>query len=160
MKFNYYLGEMKHPWFAINVLMNGRAPRREGNLELQVFASAWYVTLEQLWISILQVWWKLSLASWSLTFAVCTSMQCCFHSSYSLLFFSRGKYATVRRCRERSSGRQWAAKFLRKRRRAQELRAEALHEVAVLDAAAHCSRLVSLHQVFETNTEMVLVLEM
>nr|XP_033331576.1 death-associated protein kinase related-like [Megalopta genalis] len=74
--------------------------------------------------------------------------------------FARGKYAAVRRCRERSSGRQWAAKFLRKRRRAQELRAEALHEVAVLDAAANCSRLVSLHQVFETNTEMVLVLEL
>ncbi|XP_043252425.1 serine/threonine-protein kinase 17B-like [Colletes gigas] len=74
--------------------------------------------------------------------------------------FARGKYATVRRCRERSSGRQWAAKFLRKRRRAQELRAEALHEVAVLDAAANCSRLVSLHQVFETNNEMVLVLEL
>ncbi|XP_076221888.1 uncharacterized protein LOC116426899 isoform X2 [Nomia melanderi] len=71
-----------------------------------------------------------------------------------------GKYATVRRCRERSSGRQWAAKFLRKRRRAQELKAEALHEVAVLDAAANCSRLVSLHQVFETNNEMVLVLEL
>jgi serine/threonine kinase 17 len=67
----------------------------------------------------------------------------------------------VKKCRERSSGRQWAAKFLRKRRRAQGgLRAEALHEVAVLDAAAHCSRLVSLHQVFETNTEMVLVLEL
>ncbi|XP_043598151.1 serine/threonine-protein kinase 17B-like isoform X1 [Bombus pyrosoma] len=74
--------------------------------------------------------------------------------------FARGKYAAVRRCRERSSGRQWAAKFLRKRRRAQELRAEALHEVAVLDAAANCSRLVSLHEVFETNTEMVLVLEL
>ncbi|XP_015605477.1 serine/threonine-protein kinase 17B [Cephus cinctus] len=74
--------------------------------------------------------------------------------------FARGKYATVRRCRERASGRQWAAKFLRKRRRAQELRAEALHEVAVLDAAAHCPRLVKLHQVFETNTEMVLVLEL
>ncbi|XP_015116640.1 serine/threonine-protein kinase 17B-like [Diachasma alloeum] len=74
--------------------------------------------------------------------------------------FARGKYATVRRCRERSSGRQWAAKFLRKRRRAQELKAEALHEVAVLDAAAHCPQLVSLHQVFETNTEMVLVLEL
>ncbi|XP_051163775.1 serine/threonine-protein kinase 17A-like isoform X2 [Leptopilina boulardi] len=73
---------------------------------------------------------------------------------------SRGKYATVRRCRERSSGRQWAAKFLKKRRRAQEFRAEALHEVAVLDAAAHCPHLVSLHQVFETNNEMVLVLEL
>ncbi|CAL7950760.1 unnamed protein product [Xylocopa violacea] len=74
--------------------------------------------------------------------------------------FARGKYAAVRRCRERSSGRQWAAKFLRKRRRAQELKAEALHEVAVLDAAANCPRLVSLHQVFETSTEMVLVLEL
>ncbi|XP_048510054.1 serine/threonine-protein kinase 17A-like isoform X2 [Athalia rosae] len=73
---------------------------------------------------------------------------------------SGGKYATVKRCRERSSGRQWAAKFLKKRRRAQELRNEALHEVAVLDAAARCSRLVSLHQVFETKTEMVLVLEL
>ncbi|XP_046604377.1 serine/threonine-protein kinase 17B-like [Neodiprion virginianus] len=73
--------------------------------------------------------------------------------------FARGKYAAVKRCREKSSGRQWAAKFLKKRRRAQELRAEALHEVAVLDAAATCSRLVSLHQVFETKTEMVLVLE-
>lgn len=71
-----------------------------------------------------------------------------------------GKYAAVKRCRERASGRQWAAKFLKKRRRAQELRAEALHEVAVLDAAARCSRLVSLHQVFETKTEMVLVLEL
>lgn len=40
------------------------------------------------------------------------------------------------------------------------MRAEALHEVAVLDAAASCSRLVSLHEVFETNTEMVLVLEL
>lgn len=80
--------------------------------------------------------------------------------TYLNFFCYRGKYATVRRCRERSSGRQWAAKFLRKRRRAQELRAEALHEVAVLDAAAHCSQLVSLHQVFETNTEMVLVLEL
>lgn len=76
------------------------------------------------------------------------------------LFHYRGKYATVRRCRERSSGRQWAAKFLKKRRRAQELKAEALHEVAVLDAAAHCAQLVTLHQVFETNTEMVLVLEL
>ncbi|XP_044002206.1 death-associated protein kinase related-like [Aphidius gifuensis] len=74
--------------------------------------------------------------------------------------FARGKYATVRRCRERASGRQWAAKFLKKRRRAQELKAEALHEVAVLDAAAHCPQLVTLHQVFETNTEMVLVLEL
>ncbi|XP_034937580.1 serine/threonine-protein kinase 17B-like [Chelonus insularis] len=74
--------------------------------------------------------------------------------------FARGKYATVKRCRERSSGQHWAAKFLKKRRRAQELKAEALHEVAVLDAAAHCPQLVSLHQVFETNSEMVLVLEL
>lgn len=82
-----------------------------------------------------------------------------FKINWLILCYS-GKYATVRRCRERASGRQWAAKFLKKRRRAQELKAEALHEVAVLDAAAHCPQLVTLHQVFETNTEMVLVLEL
>jgi len=167
---------MKRPWFAINVLMNGRAPRRAAkaisSCALQVFASARFVTLEQLWISILQVWWKLFLAYVS-CIPLLLARQCnaifthvyiyiyiCDVIYIFSLFVCRGKYATVRRCRERSSGRQWAAKFLRKRRRAQELRVEALHEVAVLDAAAHCSRLVSLHQVFETNTEMVLVLEL
>lgn len=74
--------------------------------------------------------------------------------------FARGKYATVRRCRDRTSGRQYAAKFLRKRRRSTDLRPEILHEVAVLEACKNSPRIVKLHEVFESTHEMVLVLEL
>lgn len=74
--------------------------------------------------------------------------------------FARGKYAAVRRCKHRSSGQQFAAKFLRKRRRSADLRPEILHEVAVLDACASSSRIVRLHQVFESAHEMILLLEL
>ncbi|KAJ4431218.1 hypothetical protein ANN_19815, partial [Periplaneta americana] len=72
----------------------------------------------------------------------------------------RGKYAAVRRCKNRSSGQQFAAKFLRKRRRSADLRPEILHEVAVLEACSSSSRIVRLHQVFESAHEMILLLEL
>ncbi|XP_066998168.2 uncharacterized protein [Anabrus simplex] len=71
-----------------------------------------------------------------------------------------GKYAAVRRCRNRSNGEQFAAKFLRKRRRSTDLRPEILHEVAILDACRTSPRIVRLHQVFETSQEMILLLEL
>lgn len=74
--------------------------------------------------------------------------------------FARGKYAAVRRCKDRLSGQQFAAKFLRKRRRSADLRPEILHEVAVLDACATSTRIVRLHQVFESAHEMILLLEL
>ncbi|XP_034242432.1 death-associated protein kinase related-like [Thrips palmi] len=74
--------------------------------------------------------------------------------------FARGKYATVRRCRCRSTGQQFAAKVVRKRRRSADLRAEILHEVAVLDACRGCPRIVRLHRVFESPGDMVLLLEL
>ncbi|KAF6209017.1 hypothetical protein GE061_014760 [Apolygus lucorum] len=74
--------------------------------------------------------------------------------------FASGKYASVRRCRERTSGRQFAAKFLKKRNRSKNKRDEILHEVAVLEACQPCSRIVNLHQVFESNHDMVLLLEL
>uniref|UniRef100_A0A1B6LEG9 non-specific serine/threonine protein kinase n=1 Tax=Graphocephala atropunctata TaxID=36148 RepID=A0A1B6LEG9_9HEMI len=74
--------------------------------------------------------------------------------------FARGKYATVRRCRDRKTGRQYAAKFLRKRRRSTDLRPEILHEVAVLEACRETPRVVRLHEVFESTHEMVLLLEL
>lgn len=77
------------------------------------------------------------------------------------LFVSyRGKYATVRRCRDKRSGKQYAAKFLRKRRRNADLRPEILHEVAVLEACTYNSRIVNLYKVFETSNEMILLLEL
>lgn len=79
-----------------------------------------------------------------------------------MIFFSllRGKYATVRRCRDKQTGKQYAAKFLRKRRRNADLRPEILHEVAVLEACTYNSRIVNLYKVFETSTEMILLLEL
>lgn len=74
--------------------------------------------------------------------------------------FARGKYAAVRRCKHRSSGQQFAAKFLRKRRRSADLRPEILHEVAVLEACSTSTRIVRLHQVFESAHEMILLLEL
>ncbi|TRY98070.1 hypothetical protein DNTS_004437 [Danionella cerebrum] len=71
----------------------------------------------------------------------------------------RGKFAVVRKCVERSSGRTFAAKYLRKRRKGQDCRSDILHEICVLELAASCPRVIDLHEVYETSNEMVLVLE-
>uniref|UniRef100_A0A8C1JDZ3 Serine/threonine-protein kinase 17A n=1 Tax=Cyprinus carpio TaxID=7962 RepID=A0A8C1JDZ3_CYPCA len=71
----------------------------------------------------------------------------------------RGKFAVVRKCVEKSSGKTYAAKYMRKRRKGQDCRTEIIHEIAVLELAAACPRVVNLHQVYETASEMVLVLE-
>lgn len=74
--------------------------------------------------------------------------------------FARGKFAAVRKCTHKETGVDYAAKFIRKRRRAMDLRQDILHEVAVLKIAAYSARIVSLHEVYETPTEMALILEL
>ncbi|KAK3551938.1 hypothetical protein QTP70_031517 [Hemibagrus guttatus] len=71
----------------------------------------------------------------------------------------RGKFAVVKKCVEKSTGREYAAKFMRKRRKGQDCRAEIIHEIAVLELASSCHRVVNLHEVYEMPSEMVLVLE-
>ncbi|KAM6953668.1 serine/threonine-protein kinase 17A [Aplochiton taeniatus] len=71
----------------------------------------------------------------------------------------RGKFAVVRKCVEKLTGREYAAKFMRKRRKGQDCRTEILHEVAVLERARASPRMVNIHQVYEMTSEMVLVLE-
>ncbi|CAB1326289.1 unnamed protein product [Coregonus sp. 'balchen'] len=71
----------------------------------------------------------------------------------------RGKFAIVKRCVEKSTGTEYAAKFLRKRRKGQDCRVKVLHEIAVLELTNPSHRIINLHQVYETPTEMVLVLE-
>lgn len=65
------------------------------------------------------------------------------------LFFSisRGKFASVRKIRHLVSGEEYAAKFIRKRRRAADTTREIQHEVAVLALCAESSRVVRLHEV-------------
>ncbi|XP_059476878.1 serine/threonine-protein kinase 17A-like [Neocloeon triangulifer] len=73
--------------------------------------------------------------------------------------FARGKFAAVRRCIDRHSKKTFAAKFLKKGRGG-TLRPEILHEVAVLEACSSCPRIAKLERVFESDAEMVLLLEM
>ncbi|CAN9506194.1 unnamed protein product [Ophioblennius macclurei] len=71
----------------------------------------------------------------------------------------RGKFAVVRKCVEKATGHEYAAKFMRKRRKGQDCRTEIVHEIAVLELATTSTRVVNLHQVYEMASEMVLVLE-
>lgn len=59
-----------------------------------------------------------------------------------------------------STGVEYAAKFIRKRRRALDTQREIAHEVAVLLQCAACPRVVRLHEVYDERSEMVLVLEL
>ena len=76
------------------------------------------------------------------------------------MFAFRGKFAAVRKCTHKETGIEYAAKFIRKRRRAMDQRQDILHEVAVLKITADSRRIVRLHDVYETSTEMALVLEL
>ncbi|XP_038125688.1 serine/threonine-protein kinase 17B [Cyprinodon tularosa] len=71
----------------------------------------------------------------------------------------RGKFAVVRRCVEKSSGKVFAAKFLRKRRRGRDCRAELIHEMAVLELTRNNPRVVNLYGAHETEHDLVLLLE-
>ncbi|XP_007494607.1 serine/threonine-protein kinase 17B [Monodelphis domestica] len=71
----------------------------------------------------------------------------------------RGKFAVVRQCISKSTDQEYAAKFLKKRRRGQDCRSEILHEIAVLELTASSSRVINLHEVYETSNEIILVLE-
>ncbi|XP_031568244.1 serine/threonine-protein kinase 17A-like [Actinia tenebrosa] len=75
----------------------------------------------------------------------------------------RGQYAVVRQCTQKSTGLQFAAKFVRKRRKGQDCRSEVWHEVEVLSAINtpyQHTKIVTLHEVFETRNELILILEL
>ncbi|XP_023269736.1 serine/threonine-protein kinase 17A-like [Seriola lalandi dorsalis] len=84
-----------------------------------------------------------------------------FTASYDLVGkeLGRGKFAVVKTCIEKASGKQYAAKFLRKRRKGADCRMDILNEIAVLESAKANPYVVALHEVYETNTEIILVLE-
>ncbi|XP_026885530.1 serine/threonine kinase 17a like [Electrophorus electricus] len=84
-----------------------------------------------------------------------------FKNNYDLVGkeLGRGKFAVVKKCVEKSTGQERAAKFLRKRRKGQDCRGDILNEIAVLEAAKANPYVVGLHDVYETSTEIILVLE-
>jgi death-associated protein kinase len=75
-----------------------------------------------------------------------------------------GQFAIVRKCKEKSTSMQYAAKYVIKRRpnsssRKGLLREKILQEVEILDDLKH-NNIISLHDVFETKTEMILIIEL
>lgn len=75
------------------------------------------------------------------------------------LFNFRGKFAVVKKCIQKDTEKEFAAKFMRKRRKGQDCRMEIIHEIAVLELAQCNLWVINLHEVYETATEMILVLE-
>lgn len=82
-----------------------------------------------------------------------------FYSLCSLFASFRGKFAVVKRCVEKATGKVFAAKFIKKRRRGRDCRAEVVHEIAVLESAKNNPRVVNLYAVYETDHDLVLMLE-
>uniref|UniRef100_A0A4W5MYA8 Serine/threonine-protein kinase 17A n=1 Tax=Hucho hucho TaxID=62062 RepID=A0A4W5MYA8_9TELE len=84
-----------------------------------------------------------------------------FTSNYELLGreLGRGKFAVVKKCLEKATGKEHAAKFLRKRRKGEDCRMDILNEIAVLESAKANPYVVALHEVYETNSEIILILE-
>lgn len=71
----------------------------------------------------------------------------------------RGKFAVVKKCVEKATGKEYAAKFLRKRRKGKSCREDIMNEIAVLESAKANQYVVGLHEVYETSKEIILVLE-
>lgn len=71
----------------------------------------------------------------------------------------RGKFAVVRKCVHIETGEVVAAKVIRKRRKGKSCREEILREVVMLEYAMAHPRLVSLREVYETQSELILVTE-
>uniref|UniRef100_A0A8C7ER29 Death-associated protein kinase 1 n=1 Tax=Neovison vison TaxID=452646 RepID=A0A8C7ER29_NEOVI len=75
----------------------------------------------------------------------------------------RGQFAVVKKCREKSTGVQYAAKFIKKRRtkssRRGVSREDIEREVSILKEIQH-PNIITLHEVYENKTDVILILEL
>lgn len=82
---------------------------------------------------------------------------------FFLLSLCSGQFAIVKRCKEKCSGIEYAAKFIKKRQsrasRRGVRREEIEREVDILQQILH-SNIVTLHDVYETRTDIILILEL
>ncbi|KYN04113.1 PREDICTED: serine/threonine-protein kinase par-1-like [Cyphomyrmex costatus] len=73
--------------------------------------------------------------------------------------FASGQWARVYRCRSRSTGTLYAAKYSSRNRFNADCSAELRHEIALLSLCSQSPRVVRLHDVYETPKEIILVME-
>ncbi|PIK62426.1 hypothetical protein BSL78_00626 [Apostichopus japonicus] len=83
-----------------------------------------------------------------------------FSKDYEVLNeLGRGRFAVVRRCEHRTTKQDFAAKFIRKRKMGKDCKEDILKEIRILEMSTDQPRLIGLHEIYETNTEVILVLE-
>ncbi|NXP04695.1 DAPK1 kinase, partial [Thinocorus orbignyianus] len=74
-----------------------------------------------------------------------------------------GQFAVVKKCREKSTGQQFAAKFIKKRRTKSSRRGvsrdDIEREVSILKEIRH-PNVITLHDVYENKTDVILILEL
>lgn len=79
------------------------------------------------------------------------------------MLFSSGQFAVVRKCRKKSTGYEYAAKFIKKRRSKSSRRGvskeDIEREVSILKQIQH-PNVITLHDVFENKSEVILILEL
>lgn len=79
------------------------------------------------------------------------------------LFFS-GQFAVVKRCIHKHTGVEYAAKFIRKRKIANSRRGakrcDIEREVSVLKDVSGHANIISLYEVYESQSDVILVLEL
>ncbi|KYM87030.1 Serine/threonine-protein kinase 17B [Atta colombica] len=73
--------------------------------------------------------------------------------------FASGQWARVYRCRSRSTGTLYAAKYSSRNRFNADCSAELRHEIALLSLCSQSPCVVRLHDVYETPKEIILVME-
>ncbi|XP_046813618.1 serine/threonine-protein kinase par-1-like isoform X1 [Vespa crabro] len=73
--------------------------------------------------------------------------------------FASGQWARVYRCRSRSTGTVYAAKYSSRNRFNADCSAELRHEIALLSLCSQSPRVVRLHDVYETLKEIIMVME-
>lgn len=86
-----------------------------------------------------------------------------FLALFPLTLCYSGQFAIVRKCREKSTGRDYAAKFIKKRRLSSSRRGvsceEIEREVNILREIQHAN-IITLHDIFENKTDVILILEL
>ena len=75
---------------------------------------------------------------------------------YLLSLLPRGKFGVVKKVKEKSTGTEYAAKFLKITK---ESREEVLAEMLIMNKL-HSKRLIYLHDAYERPNEMIIVLEL
>jgi len=121
---------------------------------------SWYLVVE-LWCQLCfrGELWITYLFTYSLMRIVLKLMQTCITNDWSTCVKRecRGKFGEVKRCVERSTGREFAAKFIATPR--PQDRKDVEHEVDMV-CRLHHRRLAQLYDAFQSDNEMCLVIEM